>query len=108
MTILQKLPAVPARFWINVLLGISTFFVLLIVFRHAARMNKLLLGLLIVLLLTGVAFQWVFERNEPRFFNALHRLDRTLVPQQDRIPPAPSTVSLPSGQGWRQARLNLP
>jgi MFS superfamily sulfate permease-like transporter len=69
MTTLEKLQAVPARFWINMLLGISTFFVLLIVFRHAARMNKLLLGLLIVLLLTGVAFQWIFERNEPRFLS---------------------------------------
>jgi lipid-A-disaccharide synthase-like uncharacterized protein len=69
MTTLEKLQAVPARFWINVLLGSSTFFVLLIVIRHAARMNKLLLGLLIVLLLTGVAFQWIFERNEPRFLS---------------------------------------
>ena len=77
MTTLEKLQAVPARFWINVLLGISTFIVLLIVFRHAARMNKLLLGLLIVLLLTGVAFQWVFERNEPRF----------LTPYIDKIAP---------------------
>jgi hypothetical protein len=69
MTTLDKLHAVPPRFWVNVLLAISTFFVLVIVVRHAARMNKLLLALLVTLLLTGVAFQWIFERNEPRFLS---------------------------------------
>lgn len=91
MTTLEKLQAVPARFWVNVLLGISTFFVLLIVFRHAARMNKLLLGLLIGLLLTGVAFQWIFERNEPRF----------LTPYVDKIAPwFPGKIDYHQRQTW--------
>jgi hypothetical protein len=34
---------------------------------HAARMSKLSLSLIIFLLITMAGFQWIFERNEPRF-----------------------------------------
>ena len=35
--------------------------------RHAAQMNKLVLGLIVFLWLSVVSFQLVYERNEPRF-----------------------------------------
>ncbi|WP_221031123.1 hypothetical protein [Actomonas aquatica] len=66
MTTLEKLQAVPQRFWINVLLIIAGGVLALILVRHAARMNKYVLGLLIFLFVSTVGFQWIYERNEPR------------------------------------------
>lgn len=67
VTTLEKLQNVPPRFWVNVLLAAAAVVVGYILLRHAAQMNKLLLSLIVFLLVTVVCFQWVFERNEPRF-----------------------------------------
>lgn len=66
-TTLEKLQQVPPRFWVNVLLAAAAIIVVFLAVRYAAQMNKLLLGLMVFLLLTVVSFQWVYERNEPRF-----------------------------------------
>ena len=56
----------PPRFWVNVLLAAprSSWWPSV---RHAAQINKLVLGLIVFLWLSVVSFQWVYERNEPRF-----------------------------------------
>ena len=66
MTTLEKLQAVPDRFWINaglVVIGGALTFILV---RHAAQMNKYVLSLLVFLFVSTVGFQWIYERNEPR------------------------------------------
>ncbi len=35
--------------------------------RHAARMNKLVLTMIVLVCVTTVGFQWIWERNEPCF-----------------------------------------
>lgn len=67
VTTLEKLERVPVRFWVNALLAAAALVVAFIFIRYAAQMSKLLLSLIIFLLVTVVGFQWVFERNEPRF-----------------------------------------
>ena len=44
-----------------------TVVVVAVVVRYAAQMNKLVLSLIVFLLFSVVSFQWVYERNEPRF-----------------------------------------
>lgn len=58
-TTLEKLPAVPPRFWANVLLAAATVVVVAVMVRYAAQMNKLVLGLIVFLPLSVVSFQWV-------------------------------------------------
>lgn len=67
VTTLEKLKTVPARFWVNVVLALAAGVVAVLLVRYAARMNKLILSLIIFLLLSVVGFQWIYERNEPRF-----------------------------------------
>ena len=67
VTTLEKLKTVPARFWVNVVLALAVGVVAVLLVRYAARMNKLILSLIIFLLLSVVGFQWIYERNEPRF-----------------------------------------
>lgn len=66
-TTLEKLQAVPPRFWINAAIFIVGGWVAIMLIRHAAQMNRLVLAMIIFIMLTTVAFQWIYERNEPRF-----------------------------------------
>lgn len=69
VTTLEKLQQVPARFWVNVVLALVGGAVAVLLFRHAAKMNRLVLSLILFLLISVVGFQWVYERNEPRFLS---------------------------------------
>lgn len=66
MTTWEKLEAVPTQFWVNALLLLAAGAVALILVRHAANMNRYIIALIIVLLLSTVGFQWIYERNEPQ------------------------------------------
>lgn len=67
VTTLEKLKAVPTKFWVNLVLALVAGVVAIVLVRHAARMNRLVLALIVFLLLTVVGFQWIYERNEPQF-----------------------------------------
>jgi hypothetical protein len=66
-TTLEKLQAVPQRFWINAAIFIIGGWVAIMLIRHAARMNRMVLTMIILVSVTTVGFQWIWERNEPRF-----------------------------------------
>jgi hypothetical protein len=71
VTALEKLSAVPLKFWINVSIGILIFFAVLIVLRKAAEMNKILLGVIIFVVISSVGFNWIYSRNEPAFLTPI-------------------------------------
>ena len=64
---LEKLQAVPQRFWVNAAIFIIGGWVAIMLIRHAARMNRMVLTMIILVSFTTVGFQWIWERNEPRF-----------------------------------------
>lgn len=66
-TALEKMQAVPSKVWVNFALGLLIFFAAVIIIRKAAEMNKVLLSVIIFVVLTTVAFNWVYSRNEPKF-----------------------------------------
>ncbi|MEJ6733009.1 MAG: hypothetical protein ACKVI3_05100 [Verrucomicrobiia bacterium] len=66
-TTLEKLQAVPQRFWVNAAIFIIGGWVAIMLIRHAARMNRMVLTMIILVSFTTVGFQWIWERNEPRF-----------------------------------------
>ena len=64
---LEKAAQLPKSFWVNIVMAVAGLIIGVLLFQHAAQMNKLVLSLIIFLLVTVVGFQWVYERNEPRF-----------------------------------------
>jgi hypothetical protein len=66
-TALEKMEAVPLKFWLNLGMAIVIFFALVIVIRKAAEMNKVVLSVIIFVMLTSVGFNWIYARNEPKF-----------------------------------------
>ena len=65
-TAAQKFEAVPMAFWLNLLIAVGAVVLVVMLVRHAARMNKVVLSLAVFLFLSIVCFNWVYERNEPR------------------------------------------
>tara|TARA_R110002050_G_scaffold218287_2_gene354218 strand:+ start:297 stop:575 length:279 start_codon:yes stop_codon:yes gene_type:complete len=84
VTTLEKLQGVPPRFWVNVLLAAGAVIVGYILLRHAAQMNRLILTLIIGLFLLVTGFQWIFERNEPRFMTPFVEVIAPFFPQRSK------------------------
>lgn len=66
-TILARLEAVPAAAWMRIGIGVLALFLLVIVLRKVTKMNKVVLGIVVFLVGTFVGFNWIYERNEPKW-----------------------------------------
>jgi hypothetical protein len=82
-TTLEKLQAVPPRFWINTAIFIIGGWIAIMLVRHAARMNRMVLIMTILVVITTVGFQWIWERNEPRFLTPYINLIAPFFPSKD-------------------------
>lgn len=62
---MSRLQDIPPGFWMKLGACVLGLIVVVIVLRKVARMNKLLLGLTVALVVSFVGFSWIYERNEP-------------------------------------------
>jgi len=67
VTTIEKLKQIPKHFWINAAIVILGLVAVVIIFRKIKEMNKIVLGLLIAIIVVLVGFNWVYNRNEPKF-----------------------------------------
>jgi hypothetical protein len=74
---LDKLKNIPPGVWLKLGAAVLALIVLIIVLRKVAQVNKLVLALVILFVLSAVGFNWIYERNEPAF----------LTPLMDKIAP---------------------
>ncbi len=84
MTTLEKLEMVPARFWVNAVLLILAGVLAIVLLRHASHMHRGLLTLIILLMGSTLCFQWIYQRNEPRFFTPMANKIAPYFPLQGR------------------------
>ena len=63
----EKLKEVPRQFWLNAAIAILCIFAVVIVFRRVKEMNKIVLIIILSLVFVLVGFNWVYQRNEPKF-----------------------------------------
>lgn len=82
MTTLEKLQMVPTRFWLNALMLIAFGVIAIILVRHAAEMNRAILSMIVLLMITTVGFHWVYERNEPAAFSPIINKIAPLFPSK--------------------------
>ncbi len=64
-TTMEKLQRVPLQFWLKAALVLVVFVVGVILLKKVAGMNKALLAAIVLVALSVVGFQWIYERNEP-------------------------------------------
>ncbi len=63
----DKLRAIPAEFWLKLFLVIVALAAFVVFLRKIAQMNKAVAGVVALLIATFVGFNWIYERNEPRW-----------------------------------------
>jgi hypothetical protein len=66
-TVADKLRQIPTEFWWKVGLGLAVVLGTVILLRKIAKVNKVFLGVGVFLFATIVGFNWIYERNEPKW-----------------------------------------
>jgi hypothetical protein len=61
----DKLRQIPMEFWLKAGAGVVGFIVVIVALRKLAKMNKVVLGVIVALGLSFMGFSWIYERNEP-------------------------------------------
>jgi hypothetical protein len=61
----DRLKSIPMEFWWKMGLAVVAIVVAVIVLRKVAKMNKVVLGVIVFIAVTVVGFNWIYERNEP-------------------------------------------
>jgi apolipoprotein N-acyltransferase len=62
---LARVQGVPTGVWLRIGAAVLTLVVLVIFLRKVAKMNKIVLGVLVFLIVTIIGFNWIYQRNEP-------------------------------------------
>lgn len=66
LTTLEKLERVPVEFWLKMVMIVAIFAFTIVLIRGISQVNKVVLTILVFLIVTGLGFHWVYERNEPK------------------------------------------
>jgi hypothetical protein len=67
LTAADKLRQIPFEFWWKIGLGIAVIVATVIILRKVAKTNKVFLGVGVFLVGTIIGFNWIYERNEPKW-----------------------------------------
>ncbi len=61
----DKLRQIPKEFWIRMGLGILAIVAAVVLLRKLAKVNKVVLTIVVLLVCSIVGFNWIYERTEP-------------------------------------------
>lgn len=64
---LETAQSIPPATWLKLGIGIAALVIAVIVLRAVAKMNKIVLGVLVVVVVSVFFFSWVYNRNEPKW-----------------------------------------
>lgn len=71
VTALEKLKTLPPDVWLKIGIVVGGFIIAILVFRRVMKMNKIIAGVIVFVVVTVVFFSWVYNRNEPKFLTPL-------------------------------------
>ncbi len=77
VTAFEKLQTLKPDVWLKIGIGVGAFVLAILLWRRVMKMNKIVAGVVVFVVITVVFFSWVYNRNEPRF----------LTPIVDKIAP---------------------
>lgn len=79
------LDRLPDNAWVRIAVGVVALILVVVVARKIVKMNKLLLAVIGVLVLTMVGFNWIYERDEPAWATPVVSKLATFFPTKDAM-----------------------
>ena len=70
-TAFDKLKTLPPDVWLKIGIAIVALLVTVFVLRRVMKMNKIIAGVIVFVVVTVVFFSWVYNRNEPKFMTPI-------------------------------------
>lgn len=67
VSVLEKIRHLPRKNLINLGLGILVLLVVILLIKQAQKMNKYVLLAIVAVTIAVLGFNWVYQRNEPKF-----------------------------------------
>ena len=61
----DRLREIPPEFWVKIGIAILIFVGVVIALRKLAKVNKIVLTIVVLLVVSIIGFNWIYERNEP-------------------------------------------
>jgi hypothetical protein len=80
---LEKLKKIPLEFWLKIGAGILALVIVILVLRKVAKMNKIILTIVVLITLSMFGFNWIYERNEPKFMTPVVEKIAPFFPAKD-------------------------
>ncbi|MBA4136394.1 MAG: hypothetical protein C0518_03655 [Opitutus sp.] len=68
---LEKVQTIPPATWLKLGIAIAALIAVVVILRTVAKMNKILLGVVVFVVVTVFFFSWVYNRNEPRWMTPI-------------------------------------
>jgi hypothetical protein len=82
-TALEKLKQIPPDFWLKVGIAVVAIIVAVILLRKIAGANKIIVGVVTLLIVSIIGFNWIYERNEPEWASPIVEKLATFFPAKD-------------------------
>jgi hypothetical protein len=71
ITTAEKLQKIPMGFWINIGIAVLLIVGVVMVLRKLAGTNKAVLAVVSLIIVSVLGFNWIYERNEPKFLTPI-------------------------------------
>lgn len=68
---LDSVQKLPPSTWMKIGIGLVALIVAIFVVRKVAKVNKIVLGVIVLVVCSVVFFSWVYNRNEPAFLTPI-------------------------------------
>ncbi|MGH7959404.1 MAG: hypothetical protein ACREH8_20670 [Opitutaceae bacterium] len=87
----DRLRDIPPEFWIKIGIAVVVLVAAVIALRKLAKVNKVVLGIVVFVVLTIVGFNWIYERNEPAWATPAVKWLANYFPTKDAIQAQPGS-----------------
>jgi glucan phosphoethanolaminetransferase (alkaline phosphatase superfamily) len=71
VTAFEKLQTLKPDVWLKIGIAVGGFVLAILLWRRIMKMNKIVAGVVVFVVVTVVFFSWVYNRNEPKFLTPL-------------------------------------
>lgn len=87
----DRLSDIPTEFWIKMGIGVLILIGVVIALRKLAKMNKIILSIVVLLVCSIVGFNWIYERNEPEWATPAVKWLSNYFPTKEAIQAGPGS-----------------